>query len=189
VIDPPSLDTGTPDSPPIRLFVEYRSRMHLIRSQSPQRPVQLVVVVLDSFHDCGCQMREIRNRSSEQIPVLQDLIHRLDERIGEGHIHSGDALLERNRLKKYFDRAVVIHRSSFDDELDLRQERVPEGERTKGPDDPQPPPKRASSGSCPRGGMSSDSLSVRGAAKVLYLYNEVHDVSVTTTGGRRSTAR
>jgi len=40
VIDPPALDTRSPDSLPVRLLVEYHSPMHLIRCQPPQRPVR-----------------------------------------------------------------------------------------------------------------------------------------------------
>ena len=86
------------------------------------------------------EYRTVMHRSSEQIAVLEDPVHRLDGRIGVGQIPSGNELLERNRLETRRDRTIVVLRSSADDRIDLRRGHVPKGERRGEPVDPEPLP-------------------------------------------------
>ena len=80
--------------------------------------VGTVVMVIDGSTHLLFGLNRAGYGSSEDGPLLQNLVHRFDERIGTGNFDACDELGHRYRFQELSDGEVVVFRAAVDDEID-----------------------------------------------------------------------
>ena len=99
-------------------LIEATAAVDLVGGKAIQGIVRPIVVVFDRVGDRLVHMIEIGYGSTENIPVLQDLVDGFDHAVRERDIYPSDELPDGRIFEKCGDKAVVVLRPAIDNEVD-----------------------------------------------------------------------